>query len=71
MMDNKSYKACPNCTRPIPRKSFKKEVFKCLNCGRVVCSDCSINFSCIDCYVKLRWKTETSHYFGDLYSQAS
>ena len=55
-------KKCKSCL------SNRKILKRCKECGKLCCSDCSINMICIDCFTKLNSKSEVNNYMHDKYN---
>ncbi len=52
---------CPNCS------AKDKQVNRCSLCFDLICSSCSIDKICIDCYTDSKKMIELNNYFADKY----
>lgn len=66
MQGHKDSRACPSCSMPIPRKSFKAMTSRCVKCMSICCSLCMIDKMCINCHIE-SLKHEARFYFIEKY----
>ena len=62
--DHKTYRPCPCCNHPLPRKGFHALLGKCEACHKLTCGNCRFGHFCLDCYSLVHEREEVLAYFA-------